>query len=151
MLSSVAHIGLTVSNLDVSIAFYRDILGLNYIGEMMMGGEETAHLFQKEGCQARVAYLKGTKEQQAPSIELIQFLGQPIEHHQGNLFQTSISEVCFYTDDIDQSYTQLKNAGVEFLSEPQTFDSIKYGFGKSRAVYFRDPDGIILELIQPVE
>lgn len=31
MIKSIAHIGLTVTDLDRSIKFYRDILGLSYL------------------------------------------------------------------------------------------------------------------------
>ena len=66
------------------------------------------------------------------------------------LFTTSISEVCFYTDDIDFVYKTLIENHVECLSEPQYFDFRADGFGESRAFYFRDPDGIILEMMQPL-
>ena len=66
------------------------------------------------------------------------------------LFTTSISEVCFYTDDIDSVYRTLIKNQVECLSEPQYFDFRADGFGESRAFYFRDPDGIILEMMQPL-
>ncbi len=71
MFTSVAHIGITVTDLDRSVAFYRDVLGLTYQGEMRMGGPETANLFHHIGCQARVAYLR-TADPAAPSVELIQ-------------------------------------------------------------------------------
>ena len=67
-----------------------------------------------------------------------------------SLFTTSISEVCFYTDDIDSVYKTLIENHVECLSEPQHFDFRADGFGESRAFYFRDPDGIILEMMQPL-
>lgn len=67
---------------------------------------------------------------------------------QSDLFTTSISEVCFYTDDIDSVYKTLIENHVECLSEPQYFDFRANGFGESRAFYFRDPDGIILEMMQ---
>ena len=41
MVGRIYHVGLTVSDLDKSMAFYRDILGLKYQGEIMMVGEET--------------------------------------------------------------------------------------------------------------
>lgn len=151
MITAIAHIGLTVSDMDRSVAFYRDTLGLTCLGEMMMEGAQTQRLFQKVGCRARVAYLRGTQEKQSPPIELIQFLGQSVAHQSGDLFQTSISEVCFYTDDIGWEYARLKASGVAFLSGPQTFERIQYGFGKSRAVYSGDSDGIILELIKTLE
>lgn len=150
MFTSVAHMGLTVSDLDRSIRFYRDTLGLEWVGEMQMGGPETAALFKREGCSARVGYLR-TADKNAPLVELIQFLDEPAVKDEPSLFKTSISEICFATDDIDREYETLLAKGVEFLSEPQTFDSTQYGFGKSRAVYFFDPDRNVLELIQPVQ
>ncbi|GEM_PF-5873037 len=56
----------------------------------------------------------------------------------------SIAELCFYVNDIDTLYTNLKEKGVDFISEPQYFDLTSQGFGKSKAVYFKDPDGFIL-------
>lgn len=150
MIPSIAHIGLTISDLSRSITFYRDIMGFTYLGEMTMDGPESAALFQRLGCGARVAYLQ-PKDKSAPLVELIQFTDLPSTPAEPSLFQTSISELCFLTDDIDAEYQRLQALGVEFLSQPQTFDSTAYGFGKSRAVYLRDPDRNILELIQPLD
>ena len=150
MVGRIYHVGLTVSDLNRSIAFYRDILGLKLQGEIFMEGEETDKMFRKENCKARVAYLNGSKVLEAPPIELIQFVDSKIHKEQSDLFTTSISEVCFYTDDIDFVYKTLIENHVECLSEPQYFDFRADGFGKSRAFYFRDPDGIILEMMQPL-
>ncbi|WP_409240688.1 VOC family protein [Mergibacter septicus] len=49
---------------------------------------------------------------------------------------------------MDAEYQRLSQLGVEFLSEPQYFDFSHYGCGKCKAVYFKDPDGITLELIE---
>ena len=150
MVERIYHVGLTVSDLDRSIAFYRDILGLEFQGEIFMAGEETDRLFRMKDTKARVAYLNGSKAIEAPPIELIQFVDNKVKKVKGNLFTTSISEVCFYTDDIDSVYNILIENHVECLSEPQYFDFRANGFGESRAFYFRDPDGIILEMMQPL-
>ena len=150
MVGRIYHVGLTVSELDKSIAFYRDILGLKYQGEIMMVGEGTDKMFQKKNCKARVAYLNGSENIETPPVELIQFVDSEIHKEQSDLFMTSISEVCFYTDDIDSVYRTLIENHVECLSEPQYFDFRADGFGESRAFYFRDPDGIILEMMQPL-
>ena len=60
MLQGIVHVRLTVTDLDRSVAFYRDVLGLAYLGEMEMEGLETEQLFQRKGCKARVAYLNGS-------------------------------------------------------------------------------------------
>lgn len=102
-------------------------------------------MFRKQNCKARVAYLNGSKALEAPPVELIQFVDSKIHKEQSDLFMTSISEVCFYTDDIDSVYKTLIENHVECLSEPQHFDFRANGFGESRAFYFMDPDGIILK------
>ena len=93
MVGRIYHVGLTVSDIDRSIAFYRDILGLEFQGEIFMEGEETDKMFRKENCKARVAYLNGSKALEAPPIELIQFVDSKIHKEQSDLFTTSISEV----------------------------------------------------------
>ena len=150
MLKKVLHIGLTVSNLEKSIAFYRDVLGLKYLGQMVMEGEETDKLFNLTNCKAHIAYLNGSDEINCPPIELIQIEGIEIIKNKNDLNHISISEVCFEVTDIEAEYQRLSQLGVEFLSEPQYFDFSNYGFGKSKAVYFKDPDGITLELIESI-
>lgn len=150
MVGRIYHVGLTVSDLDKSIAFYRDILGLKFQGEIMMVGEETDKMFQKKNCKARVAYLNGSENIETPPIELIQFVEEDVNKVKSDLFTTSISEVCFYTDDIERVYNSLIENHVECLSEPQYFDFRANELGESRAFYFRDPDGIVLEMMQPI-
>ena len=70
MIGRIYHVGLTVSDLDCSIAFYRDILGFEFQGEIFMEGEETDKMFRRANCKARVAYLNGSKAIEAPPVEL---------------------------------------------------------------------------------
>lgn len=148
MINNIIHVGITVKNMDKSIEFYRDVLGLKFLGEIVMEGKETEILFGRENCRVRVAYLSESDKIGTPPVELIQFTDSEAEDDTASLHKVSISEICFCTDDIDGVYEELKGKSVEFISEPQDFDFTEYGFGKSRAVYFRDNNGIILELMQ---
>lgn len=151
MLGRIFHVGLTVSDLDRSVRFYRDVLGLRYQGEILMEGVETEALFQRRGCRARVAYLNGSDRLDAPPVELIEFEGVEVVRATPDLFSTSISELCFFVDDIEGFHRKMEGKGVECLSAPRTFDFASSGFGRSRAFYFRDPDGIVLEAMQPLD
>ncbi len=151
MIGQIYHVGLTVSDLDRSVAFYRDVLGLQYQGELLMEGKETEAMFRRANCRARVAYLNGSDQLHMPPVELIQFVGDEIRRKPMDLFTTSISELCFYAEDADAVYQKLVEQGVECFSAPQEFDFRQAGFGRSKAFYFRDPDGIILEIMQPLE
>lgn len=150
MVGQIYHVGLTVTDMDRSIKFYRDVLGLHFQGEILMQGKETDLMFQKTNCKARVAYLNGTADIHMPPVELIQFVGTDVAQGSSDLFKTSISELCFYTDNADKVYKHLLEHHVECLSAPQEFDFSADGFGKSKAFYFKDPDGIILEMMQPI-
>ncbi len=151
MLKEIMHVGITVRDIDKSIAFYRDVLGLTFQGELVMQGKETDLLFGRENCKVRVAYLNGNDNRMAPPVELIQFVGEEADRADSDLSKTSISEICFKVKDIDEEYKMLIKHGVECLSKPQYFDFTDYGFGKSKALYFKDPDGIILELMQTID
>lgn len=150
MIREIMHVGITVSHMENSIKFYRDVLGLKFIGEIMMEGKETDLLFACENVKVRVAYLNGSNNLIAPPIELIQFLNKKTELDSATLTKTSISEICFKVTDIDAFYQHLLNHGVECLSGPQAFDFTAFHFGKSKALYFKDPDGIILELMEAI-
>ena len=151
MVGQIYHVGLTVSDMDRSVAFYRDILGLGFQGEILMEGPETEAMFGRKGCRARVGYLNGSDESAMPPVELIQFLDEESRNQPADLFTTSVSELCFNTDDIDEVYEKLLRNNVRCLSAPQDFDFSSSGFGRSRAFYFCDPDGIILEMMQPLK
>lgn len=151
MIKEILHVGLTVSNLDNSIKFYRDILNLDLQGQMVMEGEETDKLFNMKGIKVNVAYLNGSKNMLCPPVELIEFTNADVEKTSLKLNGISIAELCFKVDNIDEEYKRLKELGVKFISEPQYFDLSSQGFGKSKAVYFYDPDGIILELIEYID
>ena len=150
MTGQIYHVGLTVSDIDRSIAFYRDVLGLTFQGEILMEGPETEAMFQRKNCRARVAYLNGSEKIGMPPVELIQFTDAESTQLPSDLFTTSVSELCFYTEDIEAVYQRLQEHQVDCLSAPQSFDFTASGFGKSKAFYFRDPDGIILEMMQPL-
>lgn len=151
MLGKIYHVGLTVSDMNRSIKFYENVLGLKFIGELLMEGLETEALFQREGCRVRVAYLTSSEAIETPPLELIEFLDEPEIIHRSELHIPSISEVCFLVKDISVFYKHLVSHNVECLSEPQLFDFSANGFGKSRAFYFRDPNGIVLEVMQTIE
>lgn len=151
MLKEIAHVGITVSDIKKSVAFYKDVLGLHYINSMTMKGKETDLLFNKDNCVVHLAYLSGNDQISSPPVELIQFVTHGCRKEMSDLHKTSISELCFRVEDIDIVYENLRGKQVEFLSEPQYLDYTDQGFGKSKAVYFKDPDGIILELIQDIE
>ena len=151
MLGALAHVGITVRDMDKAITFYRDTLGFRVLGDVMIEGEAADRLTRLQGTKLRAVYVRSENDLKGPPIELLHFLepapdaGEPY----ARLTNPGITEVAFWAKDIEQTYEKLHAQGVEFYSPPQLFEL--EGYGKVKAVYFWDPDGTTLELLQVVK
>lgn len=153
MLGAVAHVGITVRDMDKAVAFYRDVLGLQVLGDVTVGGQEASTVTQVPGTKLRAVYPRYADDPTGPPLELLHFIepGDNGEKPYVGLTNPGITEVAFWVKDIEKTYAELKAKGVEFYSPPQLFDLGGEGYGKVKAVYFRDLDGTTLELMQNME
>ncbi len=150
MLGAVAHIGITVRDMEGALRFYRDLLGLKVLGDITIEGDAADTITREKGVKLRSVYLRSEKDLKGPPIELLHFVeptGAPGVPYP-RLTNPGITELAFWVKDIEQTYTDLCARGVKFYSAPQLFEL--EGYGKVKAVYFWDPDGTTLELIQNV-
>jgi catechol 2,3-dioxygenase-like lactoylglutathione lyase family enzyme len=151
MLGAVAHIGITVKDMERALKFYRDLLGLKVLGDITVTGEEISRVTQAKGAKVRAVYLRSGEDLSGPPIELLHFIepaGEAGAPYAG-LTNLGITEVAFWVKDIEKTCAELRARGVELYSEPQLFDL--EGYGSVKAVYFRDPDGTTLELMQSLK
>jgi lactoylglutathione lyase len=142
VITAVNHTSFTVSSLERSIDFYRDVLGLDLDATWERNAPWIGEMTGFEGARLRLAALRvpGTEH----VLELIEY-----EQPQGERLRCATNDVGsahvgFVVEDLDAEYERLRDAGVEFLSAPVRVTEPP-GVG-ARAVYFRDPDGIPLEL-----
>ena len=149
MLGPVAHIGITVKDMDAALSFYVDVLGMEKLGEATFSGEEASRLTRMPGTVLRAAYLRGGKGIKGPPLELLHFIEPATDAAQPavELSHRGITEITFWVDDIEKTYRELQERGVEFYSPPQLFQFAGY---QAKAVYFWGPDRTTLELIQNV-
>src|ERR1700730_1985766 len=149
MLGPVAHIGITVRDMEKALAFYQGVLGMEKLGDATFSGTEASRLTRIPGTVLRAVYLRGGVGIKGPPLELLHFVepgtgsGEPY----ARLNNPGITEVAFTVEDIEHVYSELNGEGVEFYSPPQLFE---FGGYRAKAVYFYDPDGTTLELIQTV-
>jgi len=139
---NVNHTSFTVSDLDRSISFYRNFLGLELISLTGRDPAFSEKVTGIPGANLKIAYL------QAPGhrLELIQYLspsGEKLDCRTNNI---GSAHLAFNVDNLPALYADLKAKGVQFKSEPL---EVSAGPNKgTMAVYFTDPDGITLEFLQ---
>jgi catechol 2,3-dioxygenase-like lactoylglutathione lyase family enzyme len=139
---NVNHTSFTVSDLDRSISFYRNLLGLELISLTGRDPAFSEKVTGIPGANLKIAYL------QAPGhrLELIQYLspsGEKLDCRTNNI---GSAHLAFNVDNLPALYADLKAKGVQFKSEPL---EVPAGPNKgTMAVYFTDPDGITLEFLQ---
>ncbi|HEY2600907.1 MAG TPA: VOC family protein [Thermoleophilaceae bacterium] len=135
--SGMHHMGLTVSDLDRSVAFYSRF-GFEVTARIEEEGAEVEEGLGVPDAALRVAIL----ESENSRLELIQYVkpdGGPAPLPNNG---TGAAHLCVEVDDVDKAYEELRAAGIDFFSEPITHES------GIRWVYCRDPDGLTTELLQ---
>jgi catechol 2,3-dioxygenase-like lactoylglutathione lyase family enzyme len=141
---TLLHTGLTVRDLDRSLAFYRDTLGMETVFEQQKEGGYLAAIVGYPGAHVRMAHL--TFPGDAHRLELFQYLEPEGRGEAGEPRDVGITHVCLLVEDIAGMHERLRAAGVEFYSDPVLVDTGANAGGVG--VYLRDPDGITLELFQ---
>ena len=147
MLGAVAHVGITVPDMEKAIAFYRDVLGLKVIGDYSIEGEEISEMVREPGTKVRSVFLRNEDDRHSAPVELLHFSGSAEQDSQpyAGVTHNGITEIAFWVKDIEKTYEDLQSHGVEFYSRPQTFTFDDYGTAK--AVYCKDPFGTTLEFM----
>ncbi len=138
------HTGITVSDLERSVHFYRDILGFEFAFQWNPQAEYLRTMTGYPGLDLHAAILRMPGSDFF--LELLEFRNvdkHAVDTANGN---PGIAHMAFYTDDCDALYTELKAKGVDSVSEPVTPTMGPNEGG--RAVYMLDPDGVRIEFVQ---
>jgi catechol 2,3-dioxygenase-like lactoylglutathione lyase family enzyme len=143
--TALAHTGLTVSDLDRSLRFWRDGLGMREaISQEKRGGYLEA-VVREPGAHVRMVHLEfpggGSR------IELFQYLAPEGGRVDGKPADVGFSHVCVVCPDVDGLLERLVAAGGSPLGPPADVDTGANAGG--RCVYVRDPDGHVCELFSP--
>ena len=144
---SVASVGFTVSDMDRSIAFYRDVLTFTPLSDVEVDGPEYDQFWGMFGVRARVVKLQLGEQQ----LVLTEFLSPPdlrpipMPSYSHDLW---FQHCAIVVRDMEAAWTQLRKHHVRQVSpRPQTIPRSNVAAAGIKAMKFRDPDGHNLELL----
>ena len=147
-IKNLDHVAVTVSDLDRSLHFYVDLLGFKEIERHLLEGETISKMAGKKDVTLQVVRL-AIPETPNILVDLQLYIEPPGEGSNAVLGMSNQGHFCFGVHDLDKAYEELTAVGVEFISEPVVFDlGDEWEYGALKVVFFKDPDGFILELME---
>jgi catechol 2,3-dioxygenase-like lactoylglutathione lyase family enzyme len=150
MITGLWHASFTVKDIERTIHFYRDILGMDLVHTQEQSNAYTRKLVQYPDANLKVAMFSFPGHSHHPSghvIELIEYVSPPGEYVPPGTAHVRSGHIAFVVENIHEYVKELKSKGVMFKSEVVPIEAGRNKGGYS--VYFWDPDEITLELLQP--
>ena len=144
-MKTVRHFGIVVSDMERSLRFYRDLLGLKIVRVMDESGEYIDNVLSLQN--VRVTTVKMSADSGATLVELLEFKSHP-RQSRGDHEVCSVgpSHVAFTVDDLDAVYHRLSRAGIRFNAPPQLSPD-----GYAKVTFCQDPDGTLVELVEVLD
>ena len=145
MIRGIHHTAISVGNLEKALAFYRGVLHFEVVmeGGWKTGSAQADRVVGLKDTAARFAMLsKGDSR-----IELFEYSSPTPKQADPTrrVCDHGYTHICLEVEDIDSEYERLKAGGMTFHAPPQE------ALGNMRAIYGRDPDGNVIELLEIVE
>jgi catechol 2,3-dioxygenase-like lactoylglutathione lyase family enzyme len=147
MIERIDHVNLVVDDMAAMIGFYRDVLGLRLVKQAVISGAWIDAVTGLPHVEAEVAFLEAPA---GPAIELLRYRepsgARPDRRGVPNMH--GFRHMAFRVREIDRLVAAMSAAGVQFVSpiEQVPAAQVDYANVRKRLIYFRDPEGNLLEL-----
>ncbi len=143
-MKNIRHTGIVVSDMERSVKFYRDVLGLKPVIDFTEEGEFIDTISDLK--DVRLHMIKLVAED-GGMIELLHYVSHPQAVREGNkLYELGPAHAAFAVEDVEGAYAELTGKGVRCNSEPTISPD-----GKAKLFFCQDPDGTFLEIVQMLE
>ena len=141
-MAELFHVGLTVKNLERSLAFYRDVVGMKEGERLAVKSKAFDTLTNNPGAQLKVAHLTAGPFM----LQLIEYAaagGITLDLHHNNVGSPHMS---FYVPDIEAKYREVQQRG-----EVKITSGLVQIAPTMRSFYTEDPDGVPVEFLQTTQ
>jgi catechol 2,3-dioxygenase-like lactoylglutathione lyase family enzyme len=137
----IVHVGIGVFDLEKSVQFYRDVVGMEIVYRAYHEGEKISQVVDVPDATLKICVLqKGSVR-----FELIDY-GKPDKKQVAYKDQSTpgLIHIAMKVADVDAVYKRMRALGYGFNSEPMVTRP-----NGPKICYFRGPDNVIMELYEP--
>ena len=142
--TGISHIAVCVRDLDKSLAFYRDILGMEVVFDQVQdtttGG--LPHVYQHSRKTRRTVHLKFGQDSINPRLVVTSHPGEDPDGNPIKLDQVGLSHYSFSVPDTKALMAELTAKGVQLAAPPEVWTDDE---GTVSSFYVYDPDGILVQ------
>jgi len=138
------HTGITVSDIERSLVFWRDVLGFELSHRAHQKGELAEQITGVAGAEILIVVVKAPGHK----IELLEYRAPADRRKQNDLRPCDLGHVhvALAVDNLDDVLKTIAASGWKSAGSPQTL-TVGPNAGK-RVIYLRDPDGTTIEFMQ---
>ncbi|MTI71031.1 MAG: methylmalonyl-CoA epimerase [Firmicutes bacterium] len=131
MVGKVDHIGVAVKDLEETLKFYRDVLGLELQGTEVVKDQRVKVAFLPVG-DTEMELLEST-DKEGPIAKYINKKGEGIQH------------IAYRVDDIENAIKEMKEKGIRMIDEKP-----RYGAGGAKIAFLhpKSTHGVLVELCE---
>jgi len=141
-MKAIRHFGIVTKDMEDSLHFYKDLLGLKVKREMHEEGKPISKVSNLK--DVKIWTIKLQSDSGDTLVELLEYQnykGKDREDYK--IYDHGASHIAFTVENLDKQYERLSRAGVQFNSEPTV--SID---GLVKVCHCFDPDGVFIELVE---
>ncbi len=148
---AIDHVNIVVYDLPKMVDYYTRVLGMKETKRVTIQGDWIENVVGLKGVVADVVYLDMAS---GPRIELIKYQSPTSAWPPGQSDPNTggIRHFAFVVDNIDEAYAHFTSRGVNtFIGPPQTVSTAQVSYtggARKYLVYFRDPEGNLLEFCE---
>ena len=142
MIQGYDHTSFTVADIDRAVVFWRDVMGFALADLSAREGDWLGSVVGVPGARCRIAHLHG----HGLHLEFIQYLEPLGTDVTGPPHRPGTAHLAFLVDDIERAARRMLESGA---SEQGRITRCGSGAAAGcLAVYLKDPNGVIVELVQ---
>ncbi len=141
MVKEFLHVGIGVKDLEKSVRFYTEVMGMEEEYRTHNEGEKISRIVGVKDVDMDVCVVKKSNVR----IELLDYKNDGLKKQNKHIGQAEpgLIHLAFLVDDVDKEYERIMSLGFEFNAPPMVARE-----NGPKITYFKGPDNVVIEIFE---